>query len=69
MYNIKSAPPDFLLIIEQGIVLLLPPKHRVKRKVKLSLGLINKALCHYDVWRSGGITPLFLTVPLDGCEW
>jgi hypothetical protein len=39
MYNIKSATQMFL-IIQQGIV-LLPLMYRIKRKMKLFLGLIN----------------------------
>jgi hypothetical protein len=38
-------------------------------KVKFSLCLINYALCHEDIWRSGGISPPFLTSALDGGEW
>jgi hypothetical protein len=38
-------------------------------KVKFSLCLINWALCHEGVWRSGGITPLHLTSALAGGEW
>jgi hypothetical protein len=40
-----------------------------KVKVKLSLWLINSALCHEDVWGSGCIAPPFLTLALDGGEW
>jgi hypothetical protein len=29
----------------------------------------GKALCHEGVWGSGGISPAFLTSPLDGGEW
>jgi hypothetical protein len=39
------------------------------KKVKLSLCIIKQALCHEDIWGSGGITPLFLTLALDGGEW
>jgi hypothetical protein len=35
----------------------------------LSLCLINRALRHEDVWRSGGVAPPFLTLALDGGEW
>jgi hypothetical protein len=28
--------------------------------VKLSLCLINSALCHEDIWENGGIAPSFL---------
>jgi hypothetical protein len=34
----------------------------------LSLCLIDQALCHEDIWASGGITPPFLTSALDGGE-
>jgi uncharacterized protein YacL len=37
-------------------------------KVKLSLCLINKALCHEDVWGREGIAPPFLALALDGGE-
>jgi hypothetical protein len=37
-------------------------------KVKISLGLINRAPRHDDVWRSGGITPPSLTSAPDGGE-
>jgi hypothetical protein len=40
-----------------------------KIKVKLFLCLINHALCHGDIWGSGGIAPPFLTSTLDGGEW
>jgi hypothetical protein len=36
---------------------------------KLSLCLISQALCHEDIWGSGGIASPFLTSPLDGGEW
>jgi hypothetical protein len=38
-------------------------------KAKLSLCLISSALCHEDMWGSGGIAPPFLTLALDGSEW
>jgi hypothetical protein len=38
-------------------------------KVKLSLYLINYALCHDHTWENGGIAPLFFTSALDGGEW
>jgi hypothetical protein len=38
-------------------------------KVKFPLYLINYALCHEDVWESGGTTPPFLSLALDGREW
>jgi hypothetical protein len=38
-------------------------------KVKLSLGLINSALCHIDVEGTGSMVPPFLTWELDGGEW
>jgi hypothetical protein len=37
-------------------------------KVKLSLCLINEALCYEHIWGSGGIAPHFLTSALDGGE-
>jgi hypothetical protein len=40
-----------------------------KRKVKLSLYLINQESRHRHVWGSGGIAPLFLNSELDGSEW
>jgi hypothetical protein len=36
---------------------------------KLTLCLINQAPCHDDIQGSGGITPPFLTLLLDGGEW
>jgi hypothetical protein len=42
---------------------------KVKRKVKLSLCLINQALCHEEIWGSGGIAQPFLTMALEGVEW
>jgi hypothetical protein len=38
------------------------------KKVKLSLSLISRALCHEDMG-SGGIAPPFLTLALDRGEW
>jgi hypothetical protein len=35
----------------------------------LSLCLITQALCHEDVWGSGGLAQPFLTSALDGREW
>jgi hypothetical protein len=40
-----------------------------KVKVKFPLCLINEALCHKDIWGSGGIAPSFFISALDGCEW
>jgi hypothetical protein len=37
-------------------------------KVKLSLCSISSALCHEDVWGSGGTAPPFLTSAVDGGE-
>jgi hypothetical protein len=37
--------------------------------VKLSLYLINYALCHEDILGSGGTAPLFLTSELYGGDW
>jgi hypothetical protein len=31
--------------------------------------LISSALCHEDIWGSGGTAPLFLTMTLNGVEW
>jgi hypothetical protein len=42
---------------------------QTQRKVKLSLRLVNKALCHDDVWGSEGTAPPFLTTASDGGEW
>jgi hypothetical protein len=43
------------------------PYFQIKGKnVKLSPCLINLALCHEDIWGSGGIAPSFLTSTLDG---
>jgi hypothetical protein len=39
------------------------------KTLKLSLYLINYALCHEDILGSGGIAPSFLTSSLDGGEW
>jgi hypothetical protein len=40
------------------------------RKVKLSLCLINEALCHKDIWGSGCIDPRFLDLSTSsGGEW
>jgi hypothetical protein len=41
----------------------------LKRKVKLSLCLVNLTTRHEDVWGSGGIAPPFLALWLDGGEW
>jgi hypothetical protein len=41
----------------------------VKENVKLSPCLINEALCHEDVWGSGGIAPSCFASALDGGEW
>jgi hypothetical protein len=49
--------------------LSLRQQHKTTTKVKLTLCLINKALCHEDIWGSGGIAPPFLTSALDGGEW
>jgi hypothetical protein len=38
-------------------------------RVNLSLRLVTRALCHDDIWGSGGIAPPFLTSTLDGGEW
>jgi hypothetical protein len=40
-----------------------------KIRVKLSLCLINEALCHEYIWKSGGIAPTFLTSVLDVGGW
>jgi hypothetical protein len=40
-------------------------KKENKDKVKLSLPLISYAICHENIWGSGGITPPFLTSTLD----
>jgi hypothetical protein len=37
--------------------------------VNLSLCSISQALCHEDIWGSGGIAPPCLTSVLDGGEW
>jgi hypothetical protein len=39
------------------------------KKVKLSLCLINYALCHEDILGSGGTAPPFLTSALHGGDW
>jgi hypothetical protein len=41
-------------------------KGKVKVKVKLSLYLVNYALRHENVWRSGCINPYFLDL---GISW
>jgi hypothetical protein len=38
-------------------------------KVKLFLCLISQAVCHEDIWGSGGVASPFLTPALDGSEW
>jgi hypothetical protein len=38
-------------------------------EVKLSLCMINEALCHEDTQEIGGIVPLFLTSAINGGEW
>jgi hypothetical protein len=53
---------DSLQTAQSGLV-------QITVKVKLSLCLINSALCHEDIWGSGGIAPPFLTSALDGGEW
>jgi hypothetical protein len=40
-----------------------------KAKVKLSLHLINYALCHEDMWWRDSIAPPLLTLALDVNEW
>jgi hypothetical protein len=45
------------------------PVEPSKVKVKLPLCLIDLALCHEDIWGSGGIALPFLTSVLDGGEW
>jgi hypothetical protein len=35
-----------------------------KVQVKLSLWLVSEAVCHEDIWGSGGIAPSFLTSAL-----
>jgi hypothetical protein len=50
----------------------IPSLHKIlhtKKNVKLSLCLINLALCHEDMWGSGGIAPPFLISALHGGEW
>jgi hypothetical protein len=37
--------------------------------VKPFVCLINLALCHEDVWKTGGIPPSFVTSALDEGEW
>jgi hypothetical protein len=37
-------------------------------KVKVTLCFINFAICHEDIWGSGGIAPPFLTSALDRGE-
>jgi hypothetical protein len=41
----------------------------VKGKAALCLTTRNKAICHEDVWGSGGIVPPFLISTLVGGEW
>jgi hypothetical protein len=38
-------------------------------KAKLSMWLINYAICHEDICGNGGVASLFLTSALDGGEW
>jgi hypothetical protein len=45
---------------------LLP---NLKKKVKLSVCLINWALLQEEAGMSGGVAPPFLTLALDGGEW
>jgi hypothetical protein len=40
----------------------------LKTKITLSSYLHNWALCHEDIWRSGGITPSLSTSALNGSE-
>jgi hypothetical protein len=40
-----------------------------KVESKVALCLISLALCHEDVWGSGGTTPRFLASALHGGEW
>jgi hypothetical protein len=42
---------------------------RFTTKVHLSLCLIDQAVCHEDIWGSGGIVPPVLTKALDGGQW
>jgi hypothetical protein len=39
------------------------------KEKKLFLCLISYALCHEDIWGSGGIAPPFFASALDGGEW
>jgi hypothetical protein len=50
-------PDTFMLQVQRADVVV---------KVKLSLCLTNKALCHEGVWRSGCIDPHFLDL---GANW
>jgi hypothetical protein len=52
-----------------GISFPFPTYTHTWIKVKLSLCLINSALCHEDICGTGGIAPPFLTSALDGGEW
>jgi hypothetical protein len=56
----------FSVVLENPMILMVS---KVKVKVKLSLRLINSAVCHEDIWGSGGIDLLLLTSALDGGEW
>jgi hypothetical protein len=50
------------IIVNPSLIIL-------SNNVNLSLCPINRALRHEDIWRSGGMTPSFLTSPLGGGEW
>jgi hypothetical protein len=59
-----SAISNLAMILRQ-----YKQKDIYKETLKLSVRLINQALCHEEVWGSGGIAPPFLTSALVGCEW
>jgi hypothetical protein len=59
------GPNFFNRVREETIVIAWP----CKKKVMLSLCLINQPLCHEDIRGSGCIAPPFLTSAVDGAEW
>jgi hypothetical protein len=72
----RNVPPKRRLtlnglhgVTSQKMVLFITTAVRTSKKVKFSLCLIILALCHEDVWGSGGIASPFLTSALYGGEW
>jgi hypothetical protein len=65
---LKESLVSVLCINAQEIDLLSCSLYLQSRKVKLSLGFINEAPHHEDVWGSGGTATPFLNFALYGGE-